>query len=102
MRTIALAPDLVDRVECTYTCDMKHEFTRVFAADIEIPETWDCPHCGRIATQGFLPTPEIPRPTNKTHWEMIAERRTTQELNFMLSSRLEELRSGTGSYPFHP
>ena len=93
--------DLADRVEVNFACDSGHEFLRSFAADVRPPKSWDCPHCGKTATRGSHRAPHEVRPTNKTHWDMILERRSENELATMLSTRLGELRSPTDQ-PSHP
>jgi hypothetical protein len=73
----------------------------VFAADAEIPETWESPKAGvegvlldadgkpvvRDAAEGKAP---------RTHWDMLLERRTRAELEELLEERLEFLRARKG------
>lgn len=76
-------------------------FEVVFAADAEVPETWESPksgHEGRlIGEDGNLVQSEqaeakIPR----THWDMLLERRTREELEELLQERLTQLRARRG------
>ena len=85
--------DPADRVEITYTCPTDHEFTRVFAADATVPSSWDCPRCGRDASCGHTLGEAPAEECQRTHWDMVLERRTTEELAEMLAERVVELRS---------
>lgn len=84
--------ELADRVEITYTCESDHEFTRVFAADITVPPSWDCPRCGRIGRTESNSEDNESAQTVRSHWDMLMERRSIEELADMLSERLKELR----------
>ncbi len=92
-----------------YHCPAGHVLTLNFAADAdEVPDTWDCPKCGRTAhrdetaarraslTEGDLsvPTPS-PRTmvASKTSWDMLLERRTIAELEALLDERRAHFRT---------
>ena len=93
MRSTTPAADVVERVEVTYTCSSGHRFVRAFAADVQAPTSWDCPHCGKIVMQGSTPLPNSTRNMNKTHWDMVLERRNMDELILMLTHEIQSLRS---------
>jgi len=86
------ATDMADRMEITYTCPGGHEFTRVFAADVTAPTTWDCPRCGKV---GALESEPMPNESSavRSHWDMLLERRSMDELEDMLAVRVKELRA---------
>jgi hypothetical protein len=77
------------------------EFDMVFAADAEIPDIWQSPKSGQegrlLAADG---TPveievgdvKVPR----SHWDMLLERRSRDELEELLQERLEFLRARRG------
>ena len=93
MHLVQPLSDPADRIEITYTCPTDHEFTRVFAADASVPAAWDCPHCGRNASCGFTQSSETPVDDGpRTHWDMVLERRTTEELAEMLAERVAQMR----------
>mgnify|MGYP000532363590 CR=1 FL=1 len=76
----------------TYTCHEGHKTTLPFAADAEeIPTTWEC-NCGQIAS---LPDVEIPEPapvrTRRSHYEIVRERRSEDELAQMFVMKLHQL-----------
>ena len=78
-------------------------FEVIFAADAELPETWDSPKTGQsgrlVADNGELVQSEqaeakVPR----THWDMLLERRTRAELEELLQERLQYLRARRGQH----
>lgn len=97
----------IEMVPHTYFCPLGHSLTLRFAADAEdIPETWDCPKCGRAAHADETSAHRLrasgegtglsnPRSeaATKTHWDMLRERRTDAELDALLDERLEQLRT---------
>jgi hypothetical protein len=83
----------VARAETTYTCSLGHTFTKVFAADAKVPGTWDCPHCGGIGTSESMGGQGATPAVNRTHWDMILERRSLDELADMVTERLSQLRA---------
>lgn len=93
MRLVDTLPDVTDRIDVTYTCPSGHAFTRLFAADVQAPDTWDCPHCGKMASAGAVTLVELPVNTGRSHWDMVRERRTDDELSDMLIERLKTLRA---------
>ena len=93
MHIVPPSPDIADRMEVTYTCASAHEFTRVFAADITAPATWECPRCGKMGSCEDGPMPNDSSSVQRSHWDMLAERRTMDELAEMLAERVKQLRS---------
>ncbi|MDR2931208.1 MAG: RNA polymerase-binding protein RbpA [Propionibacteriaceae bacterium] len=95
MTAIHSVPEPVERVETTYTCPSQHKFTKVFAANIAVPSTWDCPRCGKTATSDTLDGHDETGTTNETrsHWDMLRERRSMDELTTMLADRVDQLRN---------
>ncbi|AQA05187.1 hypothetical protein BVC93_25410 [Mycobacterium sp. MS1601] len=64
------------------------EFDVPFATDAEIPGVWAC----RNGMEGLLLDGEAPMPKKgkrvRTHWDMVLERRTVEELETLLKERL--------------
>ena len=97
----------VETVAHSYHCPAGHVTTLRFAFDAdEIPEVWDCPKCGRTAHEDQTKARQAaddgaglslvsPRTSSagKTHWDMLLERRTVEELEALLAERLEVLRA---------
>ncbi len=80
-----------------YQCVNDHVSEIVFSADAEIPETWQCKKCSNMGTlladgkRIVLTATEDKTP--RSHWEMLLERRTREELEEILQERIEYIRS---------
>jgi endonuclease YncB( thermonuclease family) len=85
--------ELAPRQQGEYLCTRGHRFTVPFAADAEIPITWECRADGTVARiiDGDEPETKKAKPP-RTHWDMLLERRTVAELEEVLAERLEVLR----------
>ena len=92
-----------------YHCPAGHLTTLAFAHDAdEVPDTWDCPKCGRTAhadaAQAQASADSIGLPlfsprsnsSGKTHWDMLLERRSLADLEALLEERLALLRGRGG------
>jgi len=77
----------------TYTCQDEHATTLPFAADAEeIPNTWECV-CGQSAGLPGVELPERePVRTRRSHYEIVRERRSEDELAEIFVLKLHELR----------
>jgi len=86
--------DLAPRQEVSYTCPKGHRFDVPLAAEAEIPATWECRMCGVTALRvdGELPEAKKAKPP-RTHWDMLLERRTIEDLEEVLNERLAILRA---------
>ena len=83
------------RQQVGYRCDHGHEFEITMSVEADIPANWECPRCGAkaLSTAGILPEVKVEKPA-RTHWDMLLERRSTQELEDILKERLDLLRGG--------
>ena len=89
--------NFAERTKHTFKCGNGHTTEIVFAADAELPETWQCRQCSHEAsrvTDGKHVELEITheRP-GRSHWEMLLERRSKEELEEILQERIDYLRS---------
>lgn len=86
--------DFAERIEAVYDCPDGRVIVIPFAAEAEIPAVWEAPGGGEALLRD-AERPE-PKPTKKqrTHWDMLLERRTVDELEVLLDERLTLLRSG--------
>jgi len=76
----------------TYGCALGHETAVPFAAEAEIPYTWECRVCGAIAERRNAEAPEAKAGKHvRTHWDMLLERRSVAELEEVLAERLAVL-----------
>lgn len=83
------------RREETYVCKNEHSFKVTFAKDAEAPMFWEC-KCGEEAELRSSEGEDDRKPPKpvRTHWDMLLERRNTDELQELLEERLALLRAG--------
>lgn len=89
------------RLIVSFDCPLGHVFTVPFSVEADVPARWECRQCGNIATARDVPLPDekFSKP-QRTHWDMLLERRTIPQLEELLEERLQLLRSGrTGAVP---
>ena len=84
--------DLAPRQEVVYDCPRGHVIGVPMASEAEIPTTWECRVCGATALlrDGSGPEPKKGKPA-RTHWDMLLERRSIDDLEVVLAERLAEL-----------
>ena len=78
-----------ERQITTYECPNGHKIELPFSVEAEIPPTWEC-RCGDEAKQVKH---------QRTHWDMLLERRSIPELEELLEERLTLLRESRGEKP---
>jgi len=86
--------NLAPRKTARYRTENGDEFHMPFAIDAEVPGTWLCRNGmeGTLIEGGDLAEPKkvkVPR----THWDMLRERRSIEELEELLNERLEIIKS---------
>ena len=84
--------DLAPRQTAGFECPKGHSFTVPFAAEAEVPATWDCSSCGTTAQRvgAAAPEPKRTKPV-RTHMDMLRERRSTADLEEVLKEQLAVL-----------
>ena len=89
--------DLAPRQDVAFECPKGHTFTVPFAAEADIPTTWECRVCGATAftTSGDLPAPKKVK-APRSHWDMLLERRSMADLEEVLAERLAVIRGQRG------
>ena len=89
--------DLAPRQEIAFDCPKGHHFTVPFAAEAEVPATWECRVCGAIAftATGDQPSPKKAKPP-RSHWDLLRERRSIADLEQVLAERLALIRGERG------
>jgi hypothetical protein len=89
--------ELAPRQTREYLCAKGHQFEVPFAVDAEVPITWECKFDGSVARliDGSEPEQKKAKPP-RTHWDMLLERRSIEELEDILNERLEEVRARRG------
>src|SRR5436305_9715714 len=89
--------DLAPRQSVTYDCPRGHITSVPMSSDADLPATWECRECGATALLRDGVTPEAKKTkTPRTHWDMLRERRTIEDLEEVLAERIAELHSRSG------
>ncbi|NYJ01401.1 hypothetical protein HNR19_002099 [Nocardioides thalensis] len=83
------------RQQVGYRCAQGHTFEITMSIEAEVPAVWECPRCGSeaVSTSGIEREEKVEKP-QRTHWDMLLERRSEKELEEILTERLELLRGG--------
>jgi hypothetical protein len=89
------------RKKSVYRTEDGSTFEVMFAAEAEVPETWESPRTGqegRLVGEdgGLVESTAVEAKPARTHWDMLLERRTRPELEELLQERLELLRARRG------
>lgn len=88
-----------DREISRYVCPEGHVSELPFSVEAEIPPLWEC-RCGLDAKLENGPEPEVKATKpQRTHWDMLLERRSIPELEELLEERLGLLREMRGEKP---
>ena len=85
-----------DRFVVRYLCPNGHEFEVPLSTEATAPATWEC-RCGASAELiGEAEEDEEAKPVKpvRTHWDMLCERRTLEELDVVLQEQLTLYREG--------
>ncbi|MBV7412040.1 RNA polymerase-binding protein RbpA [Dermabacteraceae bacterium P13115] len=82
------------RQETFYDCPNGHVIVLPFSVEADIPALWEC-RCGQSAVLRDHEKPEQKETKpQRTHWDMLLERRSEEELQVLLDQRLDLLRKG--------
>lgn len=86
--------DFAPRLQSFYDCPNGHTIILPFSVEADVPVIWEC-RCGVEAVLRDASRPEVKagKPP-RTHWDMLLERRTINELEELLDERLDLLRAG--------
>ncbi|MGC3993435.1 MAG: RNA polymerase-binding protein RbpA [Propionicimonas sp.] len=85
--------ELAPRQEIGFDCPKGHHFEVTFAEEADLPTEWECPRCGETARRSDGVEPEVKETkAPRTHWDMLRERRSIEELEDLLAERLDEIR----------
>jgi len=90
-RGVEMAP----RQQIEYVCADGHTFTVTMSDEAEVPAEWEDPKTGQMGRRVGHAEPEAKdeKPV-RTHWDMLLERRSEEQLEEILTERLEMLRGG--------
>ncbi|MCF2710199.1 MAG: RNA polymerase-binding protein RbpA [Schaalia hyovaginalis] len=85
-----------DRYTVKYACPNGHVFEMPLSVEATAPPTWEC-RCGTTAELvGEAPEDTETKPAKpvRTHWDMLCERRSLEELEVVLNEQLTAYREG--------
>lgn len=86
------------RTKVPYWCANGHETTPSFAMDAEIPDEWECQHCGLPAGKERENPPDARRTEPyKSHLAYVKERRSDEDGEAILAEALQRLRERRGA-----
>ncbi len=89
--------EFAPRLRTVYDCPRGHETIVPFAAEADIPPSWECRICGGTGLLRDAEQPEAKKTKPaRTHWDMLLERRSTTELEEVLAERLAVLHEHQG------
>ena len=89
--------EFAPRLRTVYDCPQAHETAVPFAAEAELPASWECRVCGATALLRDGAPPELKKgKPARTHWDMLLERRTAADLEEVLAERLAVLHDHQG------
>ena len=88
------------RTHVSFWCVNRHETRPGFAVGAPVPAIWDCPRCGSPAGRDrHHPPSPPPDGPSKTHLDHVRARRTTADLEELLSWALSRLPWAVGGEP---
>lgn len=90
--------ELAPRQDVAFDCAQGHVTVVPMSLEAEIPAVWECRICGRIAKvrDGSEAAQKAPKPV-RSHWDMLLERRSVDELEEILAERLDQLHANTST-----
>jgi rubredoxin len=89
--------EFAPRTTAAYDCPRGHSVQVPFAAEADVPPTWECRVCGATALLRDAEQPEAKKTKPaRTHWDMLLERRSVAELEEVLAERLAVLHDNQG------
>lgn len=83
------------RQTISYTCQNQHVSELIFAAEVEIPDFWECKKCSLSAKRDDLISDneaQVVEKTVRTHFDLLLERRSRDELEVILQEALADLK----------
>lgn len=82
------------RQDVTYLCDNGHRTVLPFSVEADVPAVWEC-RCGLSALRENGEQPEQKQgKAQRTHWDMLCERRDMEDLEQLLQDRVDLHREG--------
>lgn len=91
--------EFAERNLVAFDCPKGHHFEVAFSIEAELPTEWECKKCGSTASRsdGSVGEEKETKP-QRTHWDMLRERRSIPELEDILNEQLGKLRDSDRIY----
>jgi hypothetical protein len=93
------------RTNHAYQCSQGHLTELKFAHDAEVPNSWECKTCSKEALlllNGVTVEPlDFDEKTPRSHWQMLLERRSIDELEVILQERLDVVKARRAAAAAH-
>ena len=86
--------DSANRQSAAFVCPRGHEFTLMFADNVQLPSAWECRQHSTAAGLKNQARPQAPPVKVRTYLDMLRERRSERDLAVLLDSQLKALRAG--------
>ena len=85
--------EFAERQRLAFDCPKGHHYEVTFSVEAELPTEWECKKCGLVGkrSDGVVGEAKVEKP-QRTHWDMLRERRSIEELEDILAERLGEIR----------
>lgn len=84
------------RTKFSYQCIAGHLTELTFAQDAEVPPTWECRSCSKeailLSDGKLVDLSHLEEKEPRSHWQMLLERRSIDELEEILQERLDYIR----------
>jgi len=88
--------ELSARQSISFLCPKNHKFNLVFAVGVELPIAWQCQFCqssaARLVDGAVAVDDSVAVDAPRTHYDMVKERRSAQELEQLLEEMLVSMR----------
>jgi hypothetical protein len=85
------------RQSILFRCQNDHEFSVTFSEGAELPFSWECRSCSspaaRLEDGAFVVDPKELPDGPRTHYDMLLERRSREELEELLQEVLGDMRA---------
>ena len=85
--------EFAPRLQAHYDCPNGHTIILPFSVEADVPVVWEC-RCGEEALLRDASRPEVKagKPP-RTHWDMLLERRSVEELDELLKERMDIIKT---------
>ncbi|QKJ25354.1 RNA polymerase-binding protein RbpA [Aquiluna borgnonia] len=88
--------EFAKRQTAHFRCAANHQFNVVFSLEAELPQTWECNQCAAIGIREEAGVPVevtgISADEKRSHYDMVLERRSREELEELLEEMLAQMR----------